>query len=628
LPCFYLLLLLLLLLQHREAVIGLTAWDEETQQQAALQAAAAISSGPIPRLRPICTNSSNESSPREQQQQAAAAAAVVRLPSIVAAAVVESPDSSECSSSHCAAAAAASAGDTTSTEQPSDKQQQQQQECQQSGVWFAGANGHSVAHADDSSSSSGSSSIRGDLREPLLGNGSSSDVTAAAGDGSGKRADRPADANAWTASSNNSSSSRVRRSSRASHSAAVPFMASVLMPPLASPFAGSTAAAAAAAATPHTSAVFAGHIVSFSEFPWIKFLSMLLLCLGFCGLAVLGALIPLCTWYFVTYMVLFLLLTVLVTFVFIKLILIDPLCKAAAAAKVYSCMERGEAAAAAGDQRSCRRGSSSSSSKRNTVQLSLWERLVTWANVLAGSQMAVQRPAAAAGGDEQQEQRQVLKHMSLFRREQLKQQLQLQQPFLDHNTSFNNIGEAAAAAAAAAASAAEAQSLLANDGVSVTPGAVTLVPPQHNSLVHIAAAGAVVAAAAGVVSGVCGLAGAALLAQTLLDFRVHPQVATATSVLLVCAGSCASSLAFAVQGRLNVSYALLFACVSIAGVCAGVWLIGSAVRKSCRPSRVMLLLAALTGVAAVCTAVFGAQGFAHDLAEGENLGFRALCSYV
>jgi hypothetical protein len=315
---------------------------------------------------------------------------------------------------------------------------------------------------------------------------------------------------------------------------------------------------------------------------------------------------------------------------FIKFILIDPLCKAAAVAKVYSSMEQGGAAAAAvqGSRGSRRR----SSSKRSTVRLSLRERLVTWANVLAGSQLAVQRPAAAAaaGNEQQQEQRQLLQNMSLFRREQLKHQLQLQQPFLANNTSFKNVGEAAAAAAAAV----EAQLLLADDGGlqhgvdGLTPGAVTLVLPQCNSLIHIAAAGAVVTAAAGVVSGVCGLAGAELLGQTLLDFRVHPQVSTATSVLLVCAGSIAASLAFAVQGRLNISYALLFACVSVAGVCAGVWLIGGLVRKSCRSSFLMLLLAGLTGAAAFFTAVFGAQGFAHDLAEGEGLGFRALCSYV
>jgi hypothetical protein len=466
------------------------------------------------------------------------------------------------------------------------------------------------------------------LQEPLLPEGSSEEA-AAAGSTCG-----------------NSSSSMTKHSKAVTP--AVPFLASVSLPPLVSPF-EKTTAAAAAAATPlghHTSAVFAGHVVSFTKFPWIKFLSMLMLCSGFCGLAVLGALIPLCTWYFVTYMVLFLLLTVLVTFLFIKFILVDPLCKVAAAAaaaataaaRAYSSMEQGEAAAAApppaaAAEQGCQRQHSSSSSRRLRLgRYQLWERLVGWTNVLAGSQLAVNRPAAAADGEQQQQQQPQLCHnMSLFRREQLKQQLQLQQPFLGHNMSFKNVGEAAAAAAVAAAAAAEAQSLLGDPlqagGLNPDAG-ITLVPPQHNSLAHIAAAGAVVAAAAGIVSGVCGLAGAALLIPALLDFRVHPQVSTATSVLLVCAGSCTASLAFAVQGRLNLSYALVFAVVSVAGVCAGIGIVGGAVRKTCRQSVVMLLLAGFTGLAAFFSAVYGVQGFAHDLAEGEGLGFRALCLYV
>jgi hypothetical protein len=89
--------------------------------------------------------------------------------------------------------------------------------------------------------------------------------------------------------------------------------------------------------------------------------------------------------------------------------------------------------------------------------------------------------------------------MSLFRQQQLRSAL--------HQSSFSNIGDAAAVAAAANASAA---------------AAATESPPP--SMAQAAAAAAAVAGAAGVISGMIALPGGALLAPALLDFRVHPQV--------------------------------------------------------------------------------------------------------
>lgn len=160
-------------------------------------------------------------------------------------------------------------------------------------------------------------------------------------------------------------------------------------------------------------------------------------------------------------------------------------------------------------------------------------------------------------------------------------------------------------------------------------GSPTAAGQQQANFLYVAAAAAPVAAAAGIASGVCGVAGGALLTPILLDFRIHPQVAAATSLLLVFMSSSGAVLSYVMQGRLVLDYAMLFFAVAVLGACVGVTLVGALVRPlHCPASVVILTLAGLVGLACVSSAVYGVREFVHDYTEGEGLGFRALCSYT
>jgi len=144
------------------------------------------------------------------------------------------------------------------------------------------------------------------------------------------------------------------------------------------------------------------------------------------------------------------------------------------------------------------------------------------------------------------------------------------------------------------------------------------------SLVHVAAAAVAVAGAAGITAGGCGVTGETLLTPVLLDFGVHPQAAAATVVLLVFMSSTSAMLTFIMQGRLIVSYALLFSGVAVIGAGLGGPLLMLVLRRcKARLSVLLMVLAAPEGLggAALCVVELLRATSAH-----EGLGFRALCS--
>ncbi|KAL6753606.1 hypothetical protein V8C86DRAFT_2724361 [Haematococcus lacustris] len=131
---------------------------------------------------------------------------------------------------------------------------------------------------------------------------------------------------------------------------------------------------------------------------------------------------------------------------------------------------------------------------------------------------------------------------------------------------------------------------------------------------------------AGLMGGLLGLGGGMVVGPLLLQLGVQPQVASATSSLMVLFSSSAALLSFAVVGRLNVPYALVFGAASMASSVLGVLVVGSLVRRSGRPSLVVfsLALVMLTGLA--CITAFGIGTLRAAFTTGEGLGFNDLCA--
>eukprot|EP00198_Chlamydomonas_reinhardtii_P008511 XP_001697848.1 predicted protein [Chlamydomonas reinhardtii] len=157
-----------------------------------------------------------------------------------------------------------------------------------------------------------------------------------------------------------------------------------------------------------------------------------------------------------------------------------------------------------------------------------------------------------------------------------------------------------------------------DDGMVVISGAAALLlsAPLVTLLVTFAA---------GLTGGMLGLGGGMVMGPLLLHLGVHPQVTAATSGAMVLFSSSTALLQFALAGELNAQYAAVFAAASAVAALAGTLVVAGLVRRSGRPSIVVLALAGVMGLGLVSVAVFGLQRAAKDLGAGD-IGFSQLCA--
>ncbi|KAG2441792.1 hypothetical protein HXX76_003404 [Chlamydomonas incerta] len=157
-----------------------------------------------------------------------------------------------------------------------------------------------------------------------------------------------------------------------------------------------------------------------------------------------------------------------------------------------------------------------------------------------------------------------------------------------------------------------------DDGMVVISGAAAL-------LLSAPLATLLVTLAAGLTGGMLGLGGGMVMGPLLLHLGVHPQVTAATSGAMVLFSSSTALLQFAIAGQLNAQYAAVFAAASVVASLAGTLVVAGLVRRSGRPSIVVLALAGVMALGLVSVAVFGLQRAAADLGSG-NIGFTDLCA--
>ena len=144
-----------------------------------------------------------------------------------------------------------------------------------------------------------------------------------------------------------------------------------------------------------------------------------------------------------------------------------------------------------------------------------------------------------------------------------------------------------------------------------------------------------------------------LLVPLLLEFGLLPQVASATSLLMVLFSTSSAAVAFGVAGELDVQFALLFGSLCLAASVVGMLCIGRHVQRtgkvrthplpcrragvtSFRPcmtvsccmqaSLLVFLLALLIIAATVLEIMFAGRSALEDLMQHRHVGFRSLCS--
>lgn len=135
-----------------------------------------------------------------------------------------------------------------------------------------------------------------------------------------------------------------------------------------------------------------------------------------------------------------------------------------------------------------------------------------------------------------------------------------------------------------------------------------------------------VALAGGSVAGLLGIGGGMVIAPLLLELGLHPVVAAATSTLMVLFSASTAALAFGFEGVLNVTYALIFGIGCFIASLLGVWIVGRIVRRSGRPSYVVIILAVVIALGAILTGVFGGRKAILALKSGQHLGFHSFCA--
>ncbi|PNG99384.1 hypothetical protein TSOC_014839, partial [Tetrabaena socialis] len=102
-------------------------------------------------------------------------------------------------------------------------------------------------------------------------------------------------------------------------------------------------------------------------------------------------------------------------------------------------------------------------------------------------------------------------------------------------------------------------------------------------------------------------------------------VAAATCGAMVLFSSSTALMQLALMGRLNTHYAAVFGPAAIAASILGQQLVARAVKRSGRPSVVVLALACIMAAGLLSVGVFGVARALADLRAG-HVGFTGLCT--
>eukprot|EP00879_Flechtneria_rotunda_P020888 GHRR01021993.1.p1 GENE.GHRR01021993.1~~GHRR01021993.1.p1 ORF type:complete len:495 (+),score=150.04 GHRR01021993.1:450-1934(+) len=154
------------------------------------------------------------------------------------------------------------------------------------------------------------------------------------------------------------------------------------------------------------------------------------------------------------------------------------------------------------------------------------------------------------------------------------------------------------------------------------PAAAGMQPQRQNMVVLVVSMLKV--ALAGTMAGLLGIGGGMLMGPMLLASGVHPQSSAATSNILVFMSSSSAALAFLLVGRVKMEYAAAFCSVCGAASLAGLTVFGTLVRKSGRPSILVLLLAFIMGAGAACSGVFGYIDAWHQAHAGSGANYLSM----
>lgn len=129
----------------------------------------------------------------------------------------------------------------------------------------------------------------------------------------------------------------------------------------------------------------------------------------------------------------------------------------------------------------------------------------------------------------------------------------------------------------------------------------------------------------GVLAGMVGLGGGVMMSPLLLELRVHPQAAAATSTFITLFASTTAAVTFGLDDRLNLQYMALFAPICALGGFLGVYVLTGLIKKYKCTSLVSVLVGSLILLSAVLVGAFSLRDEAEDVANGQPLVISNWC---
>jgi len=120
----------------------------------------------------------------------------------------------------------------------------------------------------------------------------------------------------------------------------------------------------------------------------------------------------------------------------------------------------------------------------------------------------------------------------------------------------------------------------------------------------------------GCLAGMVGLGGGVMMSPLLLELRVHPQAAAATSTFITVFASTTAAVTFGLQDRLNLEYMALFAPICLIGGFLGVYVLTGLIKKYKCTSVVNVLVGSLILLSAVLVGAFSLRDEAVAVADG------------
>jgi uncharacterized membrane protein YfcA len=130
----------------------------------------------------------------------------------------------------------------------------------------------------------------------------------------------------------------------------------------------------------------------------------------------------------------------------------------------------------------------------------------------------------------------------------------------------------------------------------------------------------------GVLAGMVGLGGGVMMSPLLLELRVHPQTAAATSTFITLFASTTAAVSFGLADRLNLQYMALFAPICLLGGFLGVFILTGLIKKYKCTSLVSVMVGFLVLLSAVLVIAFALRENVEDLINGEPLVVEDYCA--